>query len=437
MTILHEILERALKVAQEAEVFHVVSRDTPAHFEANRLKLLETRETAGVALRIIKDGRIGFASTTNLEDIQGLVDTAVEVAPFGTEARMEFPTSGLYPSVEVYDPEVEQLSPEEMLHLGQSLIDDIRASHPGVQCEGRVSKGVSTLALLNSGGGSVSYTKSVFGLHVEGTLVRGTDMLFVGDGESSCHPVRDTTLIRDSVMQQLALAERVALPVSGSLPVVFTPHGVAGAFVGPLLAGFNGRTVLQGTSPLEGRLGQRIADERFSLWDDPTVPYIPGSGETDDEGVPSRRKALIDHGVATTFLYDLQTAGQAGTTSTGNASRSLASLPSPAASVLLIDEGDVPYDDMVKDIGEGIIVERLLGAGQGNLLAGDFNANVLLGYRVSQGKIVGRVKDTMISGNVYDVLNDLAGIGDNARWLGGSIRTPALYCRGVSVSAKN
>ena len=321
MTILEEILEKALKVAQEAEVFHFASRDTPAHFEANRLKLLETRETAGVALRIIKDGRIGFASTTNLEDIQGLVDTAVEVAPFGSEAHMEFPTSGPYPSVEVYDPELERFSSEEMVHLGQGLIEAIRASHPDVQCEGRASKGVSTLTLLNSRGGSVSYTRSVFGLHVEGTLVRGTDMLFVGDGESSCHPVRDTTFILESVVQQLAQAERVAPPVSGSLPVVFAPHGVAGTFMGPLLAGFNGRTVLQGASPLDGRLGQRIADERFFLWDDPTVPYIPGSGAADDEGVPSRRKALIDHGVATTFLYDLQTAGQAGTTSTGNASR--------------------------------------------------------------------------------------------------------------------
>jgi len=71
-----------------------------------------------------------------------------------------------------------------------------------------------------------------------------------------------------------------------------------------------------------------------------------------------------------------------------------------------------------------------------SLLAGDFNANVLLGYRVSQGNIVGRVKDTVISGNVYDVLNNLVAIGDRARWVGGSMRTPAIYCRDVSVSAK-
>ena len=182
-------------------------------------------------------------------------------------------------------------------------------------------------------------------------------------------------------------------------------------------------------------MGERIIDERFSLWDDATVPYVPGSAAADDEGVPSRRKALIDHGVATTFLYDLQTAGHAGTSSTGNASRSLSSPPSPASSVLLIDEGDMSYDDMIKDMEEGVVVQRLLGAGQGNVLAGDFNANVLLGYRVSHGEIIGRIKNTMIAGNSYDVLNNLAAIGNKARWLGGRIRTPALYCRGVSVSA--
>ncbi len=147
-------------------------------------------------------------------------------------------------------------------------------------------------------------------------------------------------------------------------------------------------------------------------------------------------EALIDHGTAVTFLYDRQTARQAGTYSTGNASRSLASPPSPSASVLVIDEGDVAYEDMVKDVKEGIIVERLLGAGQGNVLAGDFNVNVLLGYRVTDGKIIGRIKDTMLSGNVYNVLNNLSGIGNEARWLGGGLRTPALYCQSLSVSAK-
>ena len=92
---------------------------------------------------------------------------------------------------------------------------------------------------------------------------------------------------------------------------------------------------------------------------------------------------------------------------------------------------------MIKDVKDGIVVEQLLGAGQGNVLAGEFNANVLLGYRIENGEISGRVKDTVISGNVYDVLNSLAAIGSESRWLGGRFKTPPIYCRSVSISAKN
>lgn len=436
LVILDEILEKALKRSQAAEVFQVVSRNVPAVFEGNRLKLLETRETSGVAIRVIKDGRVGFASTTRVGEVDQLIDNALEVAAFGSAACMEFPSPGHYPPVPVHDPAVEEFPVEEMIHLGQSLIDRIRAGNPEVLCEGQVAKSVSTVSLLNSEGCDLTYTKGVFSVSMEGMLVRGEDMLFVGERESSCLPLHDTDMIRRSIEEQLALATTVVSPISGSLPVIFTPHGVAGTLLGPLLAGFNGKAVLQGTSPLVGRLGEKIVDERVSIWDDPLIPYVPGSRPADDEGVPSQRHALINLGVATAFLYDLQTAGQAGTVSTGNGSRSLASLPSPSPGVLLVSEGDVTYADMIRDVKEGIIVEGLLGAGQGNVLSGDFNANVLLGYRITDGKVAGRVKDTMISGNVYQALSNLVAVGSEGRWLGGGLWTPALYCRDISVAAK-
>ena len=92
------------------------------------------------------------------------------------------------------------------------------------------------------------------------------------------------------------------------------------------------------------------------------------------------------------------------------------------------------YDDMIANVKLGLVVESLLGAGQTNVLGGDFSANVLLGYRVENGKIVGRVKNCMIAGNVYDVLSNLAAIGSEAQWRGGSLRIPPLYCKNVSVS---
>ena len=141
-------------------------------------------------------------------------------------------------------------------------------------------------------------------------------------------------------------------------------------------------------------------------------------------------KALKGHGAMAPFLYNLQVAGQTGTINTGNSSRSLASALSSGASVLVIDEGDTAYEDRVKD---GIVVERPLGAGQCNVLAGDFNSNVLLGYLVIDGKMVGRGKDPMVSGNAYDVFHNLVIIGNEARWTDGGFRRPAIYCQGVSV----
>jgi PmbA protein len=436
LKIIEHIIELALKSAEQAEVFHVSNNGTIATYEANRLKLMETQATEGAALRIIKNGRIGFAATTDLSNPQSLVDTAVEVAPFGPYAKLAFPTKTTYPNVTTLDKSVENYQAEKMVETGQTLIDQLRSIHADVNCEGRVGKSFGTQTIMNSRGGIAQHTASSFGVYLHGTLIQGEDMLFVGDGETSCSPIEDTDVILKSVTGQIENARKIANSPSGSLPVIFTPHGVSSILLGPLLTGFNGRTVLQGSSPLIGKLGQQILDSQITIWDDPTLSLVPGSSPSDDEGVASKRKIVIDQGIAATFLYDLQTAGQAGTASTGNGSRSLTSLPAPSSTVLIINEGAESYADMVRDIPDGIIVEQVLGAGQGNILAGEFNANVLLGYRINNGEIIGRVKDCVISGNVYNVLNSIEAIGTESRWIGGSLKTPAIYCRSVSVTSK-
>ena len=91
---------------------------------------------------------------------------------------------------------------------------------------------------------------------------------------------------------------------------------------------------------------------------------------------------------------------------------------------------------MVSDIKEGLVVEQLMGATQGNVLGGDFSGNVLLGYKIENGKIVGRVKDTMVSGNIYKLFKDIAAIGSESRWEGSFLNTPPLYLNNVSVASK-
>jgi PmbA protein len=430
------ILDQAKKVAEEAEVFTVSSEETPVRFEANRLKQIQSRQSSSIALRIIKDGKIGYATMTESGNIQSLVNMAVETAQFGTTARFKFPSLNSYPQVEILDADIESVSTEEMVKLGEELIDTVKKHTPDLLCEAEVSKGVTSIHIINSSGGDAEYKRSYFSLGVEGQLIRDTDMLFVGDSQSSCHPILESSTITNEVIKQLEYARNQASAPTKSLPVVFTPEGVANALIMPLMSAFNGKTVLEGASPIGKKLGQLVFSEQLSLYDDPTIPYRPGSRPCDDEGTSSQRTPLIEHGIVTSFLYDLQTAALARTQSTGNGHRSGGGLPTPSPSAFVITPGKITFDDMVSDIKEGLVVEYLMGATQGNILGGDFSGNVLLGYKIENGRIIGRVKNTMVSGNIYHLLKEITAIGSEARWVGGFLNTPPLYFPSVSVASK-
>lgn len=431
-----EVLRSARKVAEQAEVFSASARATTIQFEANELKQVETKESSSTALRIFREGRIGFATSSGGSGREALVDMAVETSQFGSPANFQFPYPQEYSEVFIVDPEVEKIAMERMVEVGKELIAKIKGHTPDILCDVQVTKGTSSISLINSQGGEGRYDKSFFSLSLEGILVRATDMLFVGDSASSCRLSDNIDDVADRVIWQLEMAKKKATVSTKLLPIIFTPHGVASALLSPLVLAFNGKAVLEGTSPLKDKLGEQVFDKKLSLWDDATIVYGVGSYPFDDEGVSSQRLPLVTNGVVANFLYDLQTAALAGTQSTGNGQRGGGGFPSPAISSLILSGGDVSFQAMVEDMKEGLIVEQVMGAEQGNLLGGDFGGNILLGYKVENGEIVGRVKDTMIAGNVYQVLKELLGIGQEARWVGGILHTPPLYCSHVSASTK-
>jgi len=434
---MESILSKARKAAEEAEVFAVSSEETQVRFEANRLKHLQTGQQTSVALRVIKGGRTGYATTTDIGDGEGLVSNALETARFGMPAKFQLPGATGYPPVDVFDAAVPSVATGEMIRLGEEMIAAVTGHTPGIICEAGVSRGVVSVRIINSRGGQAEYRKSFFSMSIEGTLVEGSDMLFVGESESSCHPLTEAGNVTGAVLHQLELAKNRASVPGKSLPVIFTPNGAASALIMPLIAAFNGKTVLEGASPLGNRLGDKVFDEQLWLWDDPTLCHRPGSRPFDDEAIPSQRTPLVEQGKVAGFFYDLQTAALAKARSTGNGSRSRGGQPAPSPSAFVIAPGSTSFADMLRDIKEGLVIEQLMGAEQGNIMGGDFSGNVLLGFKVESGKIVGRVKDTMVSGNVYQVLKEIAAIGNEAKWVGGFLQTPHIYCPSLSVAVKS
>lgn len=431
----HKLLEYASKFSDKVEIFQAKIHSIPVKFEANRLKQIITKDSLTTAMRIIKDDKIGFSQAIGQISPTELTKMALETSEFGAIAKFDFPTRIKYPELQIYDPKISNLNNDDIIDAGQKLIDTIVKHTPEIVCDVNISRGIIEIDILNTNGGHASYKKSYFTVEVEGVVAKNNDILYVGDRKASCSPFFNFKTLTDEVIKQLEYSRKTATFKSGTFPVIFTPQGVASVFIAPILAAFNGKIVYNRASPLCGKLGKKEFDHKLNIYDDPTVAYNISSAPCDDEAVATRKLTLIENGIISHFFYDLQTAGLAGTDSTGHGNRN-GGIPSPAIHALIIENGDTSPEDMLADIDEGLLVFDLMGATQGNILNGDFSGNVLLGFKVEKGHIVGRVKDTMISGNIYELLNNIQAIGNDSRWIGGFLKTPSLYHANVAVAVK-
>jgi len=272
-----------------------------------------------------------------------------------------------------------------------------------------------------------SYNTSIFGALCGGQLIRGTDILEIHYGQfwRKMDSSVDRVNIARRIIEKFRLAERMTKIKSKEMPVIFTPEGLD-VLILPLKLGFNGKNIVLGSSPLVGKLGNKVFDSKLNITDNPLIDYAPESGIYDGEGVPHRINTLVENGVVKSFLYDLETAGRAGTKSTGNG-------PGCGMTNLVIGEGNVDYKDMIKGVSEGLLVDDVIGLGQSNVINGEFSVNVNLGYKIENGEIVGRVKDVMLAGNAYNALANITAIGNKAEWVGGSLNTPPILVEKLSV----
>jgi len=426
--IVKRLVEKAMRVAQGAQASLRQSESTRVSFENDKLKSVRSSQNTGMSIRIVVDGKIGTSHTTDIDDVDGLVERALEAAEFGSPAHFEFPGPQEGPDVKVYDDAVLPVTKEEMVDIGGEMMALVKEHNPDILVSAGVSKSVSRIQFANSAGMEYTTDSTAFSVWVNGEWVRGTDILWAGHGFGWKKREIDHLKIAGKAVELFRMAERIAPIRSGDMPVIFTPEGV-NVLLLALRLGLNGKNVFLGSSPLAGKLGERIADERFSIIDNPLIDYADGSGRYDDEGVPHQVTPLIENGVVRNFLYDLDTAGRAGTRTTGNG---IGCDPTN----LVIKEGDTPYEEMIRNTKEGLLVHEVMGLGQGNPISGEFSVNVQLGYKIENGEIVGRVKDVMLAGNTYEALKNIVAIGDKAEWVWGSILTPPIQVAKLSVTAK-
>jgi len=429
---MEKILEMASSRAEEAELYRVRSQTKEVGFQADKLKSVESAFEDGVGLRVIKNQRIGFSSLTDLSDPQDLINSALESAKFGQEARFNLPHPGRIPSPQCYNSQVISLKTHQMVEEGERTIELILKEAPNFKCEGGAEKTEIEVMIMNSRGLSFSFKKTTYALSFYAFLAKEGDFLGVQEGEASSKYEDWSSSVARRITEAIRLSRKKSKINPGRYPAIFTPRAVP-LLLQSLKIGINGKTVQKKASPLLDKLGTRIVSPCINITDDPLFSFGLATAPLDGEGIPSRRTQIIKEGVLKNFIYDLQTAGLMETESTANGARGYDSLPSPSTSNFILTAGDVSFKEMVKDIKEGIIVDQVIGSGQSNTLMGEFSVNLDLGYKVEKGRIVGRLKDIMVSGNAYTMFNQVATLGSELRWIGAT-RTPGIYFKEINVA---
>ena len=436
---MEKLLQQACKKVDSAEIFKVKSKTIPVSFEVNRLKSIDISESEGKALRVINKGKIGFSSFTGSEDFDLMVEKAAAISEFGSEAFFGFTEEAKRSGKEkinIYDKKVVYKSIEEMVKIGESIVNRLKDFSRKLRCDVTILKDYSEIEYFNSRGGNFSYNKTAIAYSVMVQKIKNQDMLMIYSSLESGKDNLDLEELTSEILENLEWGEKVVPIESGKLPVIFTPKAAL-VLILPIISGLNGKMVLKKISPLSSQKNKKLWSDLITIYSDGTIDFAAGSAPFDDEGVEMKRVPLVEKGEIKNFYYDLQTAGMAGAESTGNGLRAdLQSEPVPGISNLIMEEGKVSFKEMIKDISEGIVVDQVLGLGQGNIISGAFSNNIQLGYKIEKGKIVGRVKDVMISGNAIEELKNITALGDKSKWVSGKYKFPHIYLKSLSVSAK-
>ena len=429
------ILDAAGTSCDAAEVLTISSEDNPVTFEHNRLKSIQTVESTGYGLRVIKDGRVGFTSGTKVGDVEAFVARACESARFGEEAKFEFPAAAAPSAVKVFSEEAAGFPTGKAVDIGTGVIEKILAAEPEAQCEFHFEKSRATVRIINSRGLDLQTESTSASFSVGALKVKDSGLLEVYEFDSR----RDAALDFDAPVERIIGYIKTSETETGigteKLPVIFSSRAVR-TLLATFKMGVNGKLVQKGISPLTGKKDTQVVADCISLYDDPSIDYGDASFPFDMEGLATYRKPLFEKGVLENYIFDLETAARLGVQSTANAARGFGSLPSPTVSNLVVTPGETPLAEMLKEMPRGILVEQLLGGGQSNMLAGEFSVNLDLAFLVEKGELRARLKDVMIAGNIFDAFNDIAALGSEAR-LVGSVSSPPVMFGALNASGKH
>jgi|Deesub1362B_J571_1020462.scaffolds.fasta_scaffold00511_6 PmbA protein len=399
------------------EIHSASGKSISAIIEKGRIKNISGGVEEVVSVRVIVDGRVGFASSNSIDGIMEVSENALRLSRISEEYLDELPAGGYTQVDGIYDKRVENVDPFWLRDIVDRLInscsDRVNPAH------GTVDVGKKRVKVVNSAGVDLESTGTACTAYLEAVV----------EESSGFEMVQSRTLDMDVEFVGRRASELALGSLGGEkigkvmCDAVLSPVALSQLLFFTLYPAFSAENVAKGRSMLAGRIGEDFGE--FSLLDDGTLKGGLATSPFDDEGNPTLKTIIFEKGVLRSFITDFRFSKILQIKTTGNGFKDEAtSYPHTSPSNIIFD-----FEDKSRSIEEdALVVNSFIGAHTSNPISGDFSLECQNSF--FRGK---PVKSAMIYGNIYELLKKIQAFGKDVRQVDNTV-TPSVRFNDVSVS---
>lgn len=407
----------------ENKTIELDSRKDELNFAKEEIEL-------GIAVRVIKDNRQGFAFTSNMDNISETALQAIENTKLTKiDENYAFAEVETVPEVKkVYDNKFKDLSLDESVEFLKDTINIANDSGCEVTGSG-FSASAGRSLIVNSNGVSIEDRGTGFGLGLSVIIQKEGKIASAYNSQSSRFFDMDNEKLAHDVCN-LAKSSLDTKPVeTGDYSVVLDYYAAVG-LMNTFINAFDGENVRRGRSILKDKIGQEIANTNLTITDNPLLEKGMLTCKCDGEGSVSQKTDLIKDGKLNSFIYDIYTANCEGVKTTSNGMRGTY-LTTPMISPTNLEFKFGEMKDL-SEIDSGVLTTTVLGAHTANPISGDFSVEASNAFKIENGELTDPINKAMISGNIFEIMKNVEGLKSEIKQYGSFI-IPKLLVHNLRV----
>ncbi|MCL4477833.1 MAG: TldD/PmbA family protein [Deltaproteobacteria bacterium] len=405
------------------------------------IERLHTVDENGIALRTLRDQRLGFAFSFDFSQaaIEEALKRAVYTGSILEKQKFSFlqDKTILEENCTFYDKAVNNISPDARLGLIRNMIDSAHIDKRIVKVEKpSYEEAVETISIINSAGISRRAKITRFGISLSVYAKDGDESQMNWDFQSAnTFSELNPALIGGRCSTNAVYTLGGIQLLTGFYDTILSPY-VTSQFISVLSRSFLGDAVYKKTSSLISKLNQQVFPEHLNMVDDPALQHGTGSVPFDGEGADTKKKLLVEQGVVKTFLYDTYYANLMNTVSTGNTVRYAISQPPVIGTTnIMLNSEKKANRDLEKILDSGPVITELMGLHTANPVTGEFSLGAR-GHLIKSGRFASGLKDITVAGNIFDLFNSIELLGPSPVFYG-NIYTPSVLVKKLKIAGSN